>query len=288
MKTGCDVVLLTLAAGCKCFIHSLLLFCFSLFFLIFLPTKGVNSSQSGEICIITFDTEGSKPGDGVSCKPSVSPQVIDDSTEHQKEPNQSQVDTKPQSGSAGVEDEFTETERQVPDTDAADETGQGCNAEKEKGVEQDMFKGSQEIPDDSQVVVEDRKEQEALHKSSTELGDPSGRWRSDIRSLESSPAAHGEQTCGPVPEAGVDEEETEQTKADVGADTQSPEEAKLKDEDRKEDNAERPCSAVADSRFAVSKYPESLISRKKDHIWKRECRSFRHLKVLQTAAVAFL
>lgn len=279
MKTGCDVVLLTLAAGCKCFIHSLLLFYFSLFFLIFLPTKGVKSSQSGEICSVTFDTEGSNAGDGVSCKLLVSPEVIGDSTEHQKAPNQTQLDTKPQSSSAGVEDELTETERQVP--------RQGRNAGKEKGVEKDVLKGSQEIPDDSQAMVEEREEQEAFPKSSSELDGPSGRWRSDFGSPEPSSAAHGEQTCGPVPEAAVDEEETEQTKADVGAETQSPGEAKLKDEDRKEDKAERSCSAEADSRVAGSKHPESLISRKRDHIWKRECRSFRHLKVLQTAAVAF-
>lgn len=229
----------------------------------------------------------------MSCKLSVNPEIIDDSTEHQKEPNQSQLEasSKPQSSPAGVEDEFTETDRQVPDADAdaADETVQGCNDEKEKGVEEDISKGSQEISDDSQVVmVEERGEQEALHKSSSELGDPSGRQRSEIRSPEPSSAADFEETCGPVPEAGVDEEETEQTKADVRAETQSPEEAKLKDEDTKEDNADRSCSAEADSRFALSKHPESLISRKKDHIWKRECRSFRHLKVLQTAAVAFL
>lgn len=248
--------------------------------------KGLNSSQSGAICFVTSDTEGSNAGDEVSCKLSVSPGIFDDSTEHQKETNQSQLDTKPQSRPAGEEDEFTETERQVPD--AADETGQGCSEEKEKGVEEDIVKGSQEIPDDSQdVMVEDREEQEALHKSSSELGDPSGSRRSDVTSPELSSAANGEQTCGAVPEAGVDEEETEQTKADVGAETQSPGEAKHKEEDR-EENADRSCSAEADSRFAVSKHPESLISRKKDHIWKRECRSFRHLKVLQTAAVAFL
>lgn len=236
--------------------------------------KGVNSSQSGEIGSVTFDTEGSNVGDEVSCKLSVSPEIIDDSTEHQKEPKQSQLDTEPQSSH--------------PDADAADETRQGCDDEKEKGVEENICKGSQETPDDSQdVLVEEREEEEVSQKSSSELGDPSGRRRSDITSPEPPSAANGEQTCGPVPEAGVDEEEAEQTKADVGAETQSPEEAKLKDEDTKEDDADR-SSTEADSRFAVSQHPESLISRKKDHKWKQEYRSFRHLKVLQTAAVAFL
>lgn len=238
----------------------------------------------GEICSVTLDTEGSKAGDGVSCKPSVSSEIIDNSTEHQKEPNQNQLNRKPQSSPAGV-DEFPETERQVADADPPDETRQGCNEEKEKAVEEDIFKGSQEIPGDSQVdMVEEREEQDVLHKSSSELGDPPGRRRADMKSLELSSAADGERTCGPVPEAGVDEEDNEQTKDDVGAETHSPEEAKLRDEDTKEDNADQSCPAEPNSEFTVSKHPESLISRKKDHVWKRECRSFRNLKVLQTAA----
>lgn len=246
---------------------------FSLFDLIFffLPVKGVNSSQSGEISSVTFDTEGSNVGDKVSCNLSVSPEIIDDSTEHEKEPNQSQLDAKPQSS--------------YPDADAADETRQGCDDEKKKEVEEDIFKGSQETPDDSRdVMIEEREEQEVSQKSSSELLDPLVRRGSDITSPEPSSAANGEQTCGPVPEVGVDEKEAEQTKADVGAETQSPEEAKLKDEDTKEDHADRSCSAEADSRFAVSQHPE----RKKDHKWKLGCRSFSHLKVLQTAAVASL
>lgn len=232
--------------------------------------KGANSSQSGEIGSVTFDTEGSNVGDEVSCKLSVSPEIIDDSTEHEKEPNQSQLEADPQSSH--------------PDADAADETRQGCDDEKKKGVEEDVFKGSQETPDDSRDVMVEEREKEVSQKSSSDLGDPSGRRRSDITSPEPSLAANGEQTCGPVPEVGVDEKEAEQTKADVGVETQSPEEAKLKDEDTKEDHTDRSCSAEADSRFAVSQRPE----RKKDHKWKLGCRSFSHLKVLQTAAIAFL
>lgn len=234
--------------------------------------KGVISSQSGEICSVTFDTEGSNAVDGVSCKLSVSPEVIGDSTEHQKEPNQSQLDTKPP--------------RSHPDADPAET---GCNEEKEKGAEEGIFQGSQEIPDDSQVlIVKEKEEHEALNKSSSELGDPSGRRRSDIKSPEPSSAANGEQTCGPVPEADVDKEETEHTEADVGAETKCTKEAKPKDKDSKEDHADRPRLAEEDSRFTVSKHPVSLVYRKKEHIWKQECRSFRHLEVLQIAAVAFL
>lgn len=223
-----------------------------------LPIKGVNSFQSGEICSVAFDTtEGSNVRDGMSCKLPVSPEVMDDSSEHQKEPNQSQLDGKPQSSPAGVEEELTQTERQVPDADAADETGEDCNEEKKKGAE-DIFTGSQKIPGDSQdVLVAEREEHEAL--------------RAEVEAVEQQA-----------------KEETEQTKADVEAEAQILEEAKLTDEDIKEGNADRSRSAEADSKFAESKHPESFVSLKKDHIWKRECRSLRHLKVLQTAAVAFL
>lgn len=233
--------------------------------------KGVNSSHSGLVCAVVVDIEdGSSTGDGGPCKTSISPERIDDSSEHQKEPNHNQ--TEPQSRSTGVE------EGQVPDADPAEGTAEGYN---EKGGE-DVFK---EIPDDSEVVrVEDREEQEGSHKSSPELDDPSERQRSEVTSPEPSAAANSEQTCGTLPEApGVDEAEPERTKADVGAEEQSPEEAKLK-----EDISERSCSAEADLRLAVSKPPESLTCRKKAHIWKRDGSSFRHLKVLQTAVLASL
>lgn len=239
--------------------------------------KGVNSSHSGPACSVIVDIEGgSSTGDGGPCKTSISPEGLDDSSEHQKESNHCQIE--PQSGSTRVEDEVTETEGQVPDAGPAEGTAEGYS---EKGGE-DVFK---EIPDESEVVmVEDREEQEGSHKSSPELDDPSERQRSEVTSPESSAAANGEQTCGAAPEAaGVDEAGPEQTKAGVGAEAQSPEEAKLK-----RDHSERSCSAEADPRLAVSKPPESLTCRKKDHIWKRDGRSFRHLKVFQTAALASL
>lgn len=271
MKTGSDV-LLTLTAGCTFFHLFLILFLFNL-----LPVKGVNSSHSGPVCSVIVDIEdGSSTGDGGPCNTSISPERIDDSSEHQKEPNHSQ--TEPQSMSTGVEDGVTEPAGQVPDADPAEGTAGGYS---EKGGK-DVFK---EIPDDSEVVmVEDREEQEGSHKRSLELEDPSERQRSEVTSPEPPAAANSEQTCGAVPEApGVDEAEPERTKADVGAEAQSPEEAKLK-----EDNSERSCSAEADPRLAASKPPESLTCRKKDHIWKRDGRSYRHLKVLQTAALASL
>lgn len=194
--------------------------------------------------------------------------MIDDSTEHQKEPIQSQIE--PQSSSAAVEGEFTETEGQVPHADTADGPGEGYN----EGGGGDVFR---EIPGDSEVVmVEGREEQEGSQKSSPELDDPSERQRSERRSPEPPAAANGEQTCGPAPEPGVEQGEPEQTVADVGAETQSAEEARLKEGN----------SAEADSRVAVREAPESLALRETDHIWKRECRSFTHLKVLQPAAVA--
>lgn len=231
--------------------------------------KGVNSSHSGPVCSVTVDIE-----DG--SKTSISPERTDDSSEHQKEPNHSQ--TEAQSRSAGVEDEATERAGQVPDADPAEGTAEGYS---EEGGE-DVFK---EIPDDSEgVMVEDREEPEGSHKSSPEPDDASERQRSEVTSPEPSAAANGEQTCGALPEApGVDEAEPEGTKADVGAEAQSPEEAKLKG-----DHSERSCSAEAEPRLAVSKPPESLTWRKQDHIWKRDGRSFRHLKVPQTAALASL
>lgn len=235
--------------------------------------KGVNSSHSGPVCSVIVDIkDGSSTGDGGACKTSISPERIDDSSEHQKELNHSQ--TEPQSRSPGVEEEVTETAGPVPDADPAEGTAGGHS---EKGGE-GVFK---EIPDDSEVVmVEDREEQEGSHKSSAELDDPSGRQRSEVRSPEPSAAANREQTCGAVPEApGVDEAEPEPAKAEVGAEAQSPEELKG-------DRSERSCSAEAEPRLAVSKPPESLTCRKKDHIWKRDGRSFRHLKVLQTSALA--
>lgn len=286
MKTGPDVILLSLTAGCKFIIRSLPLFFYFCPFLFydFPPMKGENSSHSGVICSVPFDIkDGSSAGDDVSCKLSISPDVIDDSTDQQKEPNQNQTNTKPQNSSVGAEDEITETERQVPDADTADKTEEIYNEENEKGAE-DVFRG---FPHDSEIVmVEEREEQEASLKSGSEVDDPSVRPRSGIKSPELSLAANGKQKCGPLSEPGVDEVETEQTQADLGAEAQSPEEAELKDEEKEEDNPERSCSADADSTFVVSKDPESLICRKKDHIWERECRSFKHLKVLQTAAIA--
>lgn len=238
--------------------------------------KGVNSSHSGPACSVIVDMEdGSSTGDGGPCKTSISPERIDDSSEHQKEPNHSQ--TGPQSRSTGVEDGVTETEGQVPDAEPAEGTAGGYS---EKGGE-DVFK---EIPDASEVVmVEDREEQEGSLKSSPALDDPSERQRSEVTSPEPSAAANAEQSCGALPEApGVDEAEPEGTEADVGAEEQSPGEAKLK-----EDDSERSCSAEAEPRLAVSE-PESLTCRKKAHIWKRDGSSFRHLKVLQAAALASL
>ncbi|TWW76044.1 Centrosomal protein of 290 kDa [Takifugu flavidus] len=228
--------------------------------------SGVNSSRSGPVGSVIVDIEdGSSTGDGGPCKTSISPERIDDSSEHQKEPNHSQ--TEPQGRSTGVEDEVTETAGQVPDADPAG-TASGYS---EKGGE-DVF---QEIPDDSQVVmVKDREEQEGSHKSSAERDEPSERRRSEATSPEPSAAANSEQTCGAPPEApGADEAEPEGAEADVGAEAQGPEEAKLKG-----DHSERSCSAEADPRLAVSEPPESLTCRKKDHMWKRDGRSFRHLK----------
>lgn len=276
MKTGSDVILLTPTAGCMCTFHSLPLF-FHLFLTLFLlnllPVKGVNSSHSGPACSVIVDMEGGpSTGDGGPCKTSISPERIDDSSEHQKEPNRSQIEA--QSRSTGVEEGVAETEGQVPDAGPAE-------GYREKGGE-DVCK---EIPDESEVVMlEDREEQEGSHKSSPEPDDPSERQRSEVTSPEPSAAAKSEQTCGAAPAApGADEAEPERTEADVGAEAQSPEEAKLK-----EDNSERPCPAEADPRLAVSKPPESLTCGKKGHIWKRDGRSFRHLKVLQTAALASL
>lgn len=242
-----------------------------------MPAEGVNSSHSGPLCSGIVDTEdGSSTGDGGPCKISMSPERIDDSSEHQKEPNQSQIE--PQSSSTRAETGDTERAAQLPDADTADGTGEGYVEENEKGGE-DVFK---EIPEGPVVMVEDGEEQEGSRKSGPELDDPSERQRSEVTSPEPSAAANGEQTCGAAPEPpGVDEAEPEQTKADVGAAAQSPEEAKLR-----EDHSERSCSAETDS--PVSKPPESLTCRKKDHIWKRGGRSFRHLKVLQAAAVASL
>lgn len=236
-----------------------------------MPAKGVNSSHSGQSCSVIVAVEDD--ADGGFCKPSISPEMIDDSTEHQKEPNQSQIE--PQSSSAGVEGEFTETEGQVPDADTADGPGEGYN-EEGGGGGGDVFG---EIPGDSEVVmVEGREEQEGSQKRSPELDDPSERQRSERTSPEPPAAANGEQTCGAAPEPGADEGEPEQTEADVGAETQSAGEARLK-----EDN-----SAEADSRVAVSEAPESLTCRETDHIWKRECRSTRPVKVLRPAALASL
>lgn len=215
----------------------------------------------------------------MSCKQLMNPETIEDNNEHQKKPNQSQLGTKrhPQSCSEGVEDDFTKT-GPVSHADKADEPGKGYYEEDRKAKE-DFLRSSQEIPDDSEVVGEEREEEQA-HESSSELDDPPGRLTSDITAPETSSAANGKQTCGPVPEPGFDGE-TEQTRADVGAEPQSPEETK-------EDTPERSCSAETDSKIAVSKHPESLICRKKDHMWKPGCRSFRHPKVLQAAAVASL
>lgn len=230
--------------------------------------KGLNSSHSGPVCSVTVDTEdGSSTGDAGPCKTSISPERTDGSSEHQKEPNHSQTEAR--SRSTGVEDGVTETEGQVPDAGPAGGTAEGHS---EEGGDV-----SREI-----AMVEDREEEEASHKSSPEPDDPPERRGSEVASPEPPAAANGEHTCGALPEApGVDE--ADGTKADVGAEAQSPEEAKLQ-----EDRSEGSCSAEADPRLAGSKPPESLTCGEKDHIWKREGRSVRLLKVLQTAALASL
>lgn len=285
LKTGFKVLLLTLTAGCECIINSLLLFfyhcLFLCFFLVFMLVKGVNSHLVG-ICSVPFDTEdGSSPGDGVSCKHSMNPEMIEDTNEHQNKPNQSRMGTKrhPQSCSAGVEDNFTETEGQVSHADKADEAGKSYYEDGK--AEEDILKSSQDNPDDSEGAMGEEREEEQAQKSSSENDDPPGKLTSHITAPETSSAINGKQACGPVPEPGFHEGETEQTRADVGAETQSPEETKG-------NTPERSCSAETDSKIAVSKHPESFICKKKDHMWKPGCRSFRHPKVLQAAAVASL
>lgn len=238
-------------------------FPFTSFLFNLLHVKGLNSSHSGPVCPVTVDTEdGSSTGDVGPCKTSISPERTDDSSEHQKEPNHSQTEAR--SRSRGVEDGVTETAGQVPEAGPAGGTAEGHS---EEGGDV-----SREI-----AMAEDREEEEGSHKSSPEPDDPPERRGSEVASPEPPAAANREHTCGALPEApGVDEPDG--TKADVG-----PEEAKLQ-----EDRSEGSCSAEADPRSAGSKPPESLTCGEKDHIWKREGRSVRLLKVLQTAALASL
>lgn len=267
--------------------------------------KGESSSHLRGICPVTFDVEAgfAAPGPAESCILSVSPEAAEDPADQQREPGQSQIDLKTQTSFAGVEDVCTEQERSSPDVEnaAEDETDlPGEEEVKEYEPEADVLESLQDVPSGSEVdVVEEKEEPQTAQRSDPEPDDPSERPRSAASPSEPAAAANGGQTCETVAEAEVGELDDGHTgDDDVGIREESPEQAEeqteLKDEAveaTEEDNPEGSCSAEPDldSSITLSKHPEGLISRKRDHhARKRESRSLRYLKVLQASVVTQL
>lgn len=236
------------------------------------------------VCPVTFDVEedgscqwNATPRPAESCVRSVTPDAVEDPAEQRREPDRSQTDLKPQ----GREKEDTAA-------DKTDSTGEDDVKVREK--EADMVESSQGIPGGSEV---DEKQQLLTARGSVPESDgPCERPRSVTPSSEPAAAANGGQTCETVTNGG------ELADDDVGIGQESPEEAanesELRDEaveTAEEGNPERSCSAKpdSDSSVALSKPPEKLISRKRDHhARKGDSRSLRNLKVLQASVVTQL
>lgn len=238
--------------------------------------KGKHSPILRRISSVTLDGERSHPGNA-SARPAMSPEAVEDPPDQQREPNQSQIDTKSENNF-----ECTEQERLSPNADETDLVKEG-DGENEQKAEADILEGSQEIQNGSDVVAGERKTSQG---SDSKPDDPLERPRSAASDSED---AEGE-ICEAMNETGVGDEEDQHTgdhDAEIGA--QSPEQTELKDEEvettkepTEEENADRSCSAEPemDSSFTLSKHIDRLISRERDHqARKRESRSFRYSKV---------
>lgn len=148
---------------------------FHLFKFVSLTIEGEHSSPWRGICSVTFDIE-----DGL--RPAVSRDLVDDPTEQQREPEQSQIGIKAQTSLEGAEDAFTQQES-TPGADEADLTVEGDVEENEKELEAGISEDFQESPGVSEVdVVEEKEEHQTAHRSDSELDDRSGSQKSDAPS----------------------------------------------------------------------------------------------------------
>ncbi len=255
--------------------------------------KGKSSSAPAlrRICSPSVDAE-----DGSGEGNEQAPQAAVDPADQQGEPKQNQMDRKTQTSFEEAKDVHTQQEQLSPDVaeNAADVTGDDVE-EKETETEAAVLEGAQDIPDRCKVdLVEESKE--PLITSEPEPDDPTERSEPVMSPSELATTATNFQTNETENKDGVDEQDdTDDDDAEFRE--EKPDEAEgqigLKDEAAEAakdatDNPEKSRSAEPhdDSSSILSQNRERFIIKKGDDaVKKRQSRSLRHLKVLQTSVV---